>query len=402
MANNKIIKRADGRYQTQIYLGRNKDGKKEYKYFYAKKKSDLENIIDEVRASMRNGIDIKKGDQVFSELASKWLKTKNGNVSPQWYMSLNSFVKTFNSYFGNKKIKDITEADIEEVINDQFKINPNTKKPASKKHLKELRGTARAIFKYAIGKDKSINFNPAIEVDIPSKAQESIKRRALTDSEQQWILDTEHRAKRAAMIMMYSGLRRGELVVLTWSDINLDEGTISVNKSSEVVGGQFLIKDSAKSAAGIRVIDIPRRLVDYLKAETRDSILVCTDAHGRLHTDSSWRGMWDSYLKEINFRHGDFSPFQNRPQSKFDPKGIPFVIPRFTAHWLRHTYCTLLYHAGIDVLTAMKQMGHADVNTTLSIYTHLDSIYKRKAMSKLDTLLEEVCQRSVNPIVQFL
>ena len=400
MASYKINRRADGRYQAQIYLGRNKDGKKELKWFYAKKKSDLEEKIDEARASMRNGIDIKKGDQIFSELASKWLNTKNGNVSPQWFMSLNSYVKTYNSYFGDKKIKDITESDIEEVINDQFKINPNTGKPASKKHLKEMRCAARAIFKYAIAKDKSINFNPAIEVDIPSKAREPIKRRALTESEQQWILDTDHRAKRAAMIMMYSGLRRGELVVLTWNDINLDGRTISVNKSSEVINGQFVAKDSAKSDAGIRVIDIPRRLVDYLKTEPRDSILVCTDAHGRLHTDSSWRGMWDSYLKEINFQHGDFSPFQNKPQSKFDPRGIPFTIPRFTAHWLRHTYCTLLYHAGIDVLTAMKQMGHADVNTTLSIYTHLDSIYKRKAMSKLDSHLEEVCQKFVNPILQ--
>ena len=55
---------------------------------------------------------------------------------------------------------------------------------------------------------------------------------------------------------------------------------------------------------------------------------------------------------------------------------------------LRHTFCTMLYFAGVDVLTAQQQMGHSDAKTTLGIYTHLDSIHKRKQMSKLDDYLE--------------
>jgi integrase len=55
--------------------------------------------------------------------------------------------------------------------------------------------------------------------------------------------------------------------------------------------------------------------------------------------------------------------------------------------FFRHTFCTLLYLAGVDVLTAMKQMGHADIKTTMQIYTHLDAKYQRKAMNKLDDYL---------------
>lgn len=65
------------------------------------------------------------------------------------------------------------------------------------------------------------------------------------------------------------------------------------------------------------------------------------------------------------------------------------VIPHFTAHWLRHTFCSLLYMAGIDVVTAKEQMGHADIKTTLAIYTHLDAQYKKNTMEKLDAFLEE-------------
>jgi len=51
--------------------------------------------------------------------------------------------------------------------------------------------------------------------------------------------------------------------------------------------------------------------------------------------------------------------------------------------------CTLMYLAGCDILTAKNQMGHADIKTTLAIYSHLDTYYKRKSMSKLDDFLNK-------------
>ena len=63
------------------------------------------------------------------------------------------------------------------------------------------------------------------------------------------------------------------------------------------------------------------------------------------------------------------------------------LIPEFTAHSLRHTYITMLYKAGVDVLTAKEQAGHADISTTLAIYTHLDSEFKKKTLTKLDDYL---------------
>ena len=64
-------------------------------------------------------------------------------------------------------------------------------------------------------------------------------------------------------------------------------------------------------------------------------------------------------------------------------------IEPFTAHCLRHTYASMLYKAGVDVLTAKAQLGHADVKTTLQIYTHLDSQYKRSSMDRLDGYLNK-------------
>lgn len=60
------------------------------------------------------------------------------------------------------------------------------------------------------------------------------------------------------------------------------------------------------------------------------------------------------------------------------------MIKTFTPHELRHTFCTLMYMAGVDVLTVSRQMGHANVQITQDIYTHLDAQYKRKKIQALD------------------
>jgi len=275
---------------------------------------------------------------------------------------------------------------LQEIIDSLSEHNPNTGGPASKRLLEITKSTLVQIFSLAI-ENRVLDYNPASRLKIPKNAPAE-KRRTLTNIEQQWVLNTDHRAKRAAMIMLYAGLRRGELIPLTWNDINLKEKAISVSNSVERISNTFLVKDGAKTKAGIRTIDIPAVLADFLASEKREGIFVCEKSGGGMHTESSWKRMWDSYLTDLNLRHGDFSPFQNKPKSKYDPGGVPFVIEKITPHMLRHTFATLLYFAGVDILTAKEQLGHSDIKMTLGIYTHLDKHHKRKSMSKLDDFLD--------------
>lgn len=77
-----------------------------------------------------------------------------------------------------------------------------------------------------------------------------------------------------------------------------------------------------------------------------------------------------------------------QPTSKFDPvRRGGHVIQEFTPHQLRHTYCSMLYDAGVDVLTAKELMGHEDVQTTLGIYTHLSKARKAKSIESLNEYL---------------
>ncbi|MGW8114941.1 tyrosine-type recombinase/integrase [Caproicibacterium sp. NSD3] len=115
-----------------------------------------------------------------------------------------------------------------------------------------------------------MEYNPGVSVRIPRNAPQNF-RRALTDKEQQWIIDTPHRAQRAAMIMMYAGLRRGELIALTWDNIDLKNKTIWVNKSVEMIEDKLRVK-APKTKVGNRTVDIPQRLADFLDPLWQDHL----------------------------------------------------------------------------------------------------------------------------------
>ena len=265
------------------------------------------------------------------------------------------------------------------LVNEVFKCNPTTHKPSAKRTVERYLSAASAVFEYAI-ENRAVDFNPCRYVKIP-KAAKTSERRALTTEERKWVEEMPHRAQLPAMLMMYSGLRKGEVTALLWSDIDFNNKTITVNKSFDFK--QCKIK-SPKTASGVRVVSVPDKLIDFLKEQPKTSVLVVTGANGQRMTETAWKRLWESYINDLNLKYGKAINKRN----KFDPKGNIMTIEPFTPHCLRHTFCTIMYEAGIDVLTAKEQMGHSDVKTTLSIYTHLDKVYKKKNISKLDEYLE--------------
>ena len=383
----KYTRRPDGRYQSKVSLGSG-----QYKYVYAKSVKELEAKLKQLYTQLGKGLDIAAQRDTFGNWSQRWLRLKQAEVSPHRYYVYQCRVHNLSD-LENMEVSKIRTMDLQEIILDLAGSY-------SKSVLREIKSTAKQILQLAMD-NRVIDYNAAESVKIPNISADSrSERRALTEEEQSWILNTPHRAQAAAMIMLYAGLRRGEVVPLLWSDIDLEAGTISVNKSMSRKGSNWEIKAGAKTRAGVRTVFIPGVLIDYLKELPRRSFLVCPDTTGKMLSLSAFEKMWDSYLAELNFRYGDFSCVMItgkngklekfiKPKSRFAPKKIPMVIPQISPHWLRHTFITNLYFAGIDILTAKELAGHADIHTTMEIYTHLDATHKQKQISKLDEYLRK-------------
>jgi len=379
----KAKKRADGRYCSQIYLGRDESGKKRYKSVYARSPAELKEKETAVRLQLGRGLDVLSQRDSFAAWADDWLRLKEKEgITCRQMDNYRRAAKHWKENLQDYEIGQVRADDIERclvALADQG---------LSQRTINLYRSTIRQIMRRAVG--RVIPANPEAQVELSAVGRKEEQRRALTAEEQQWIWDTPHRAQPVAVIMMLSGLRRGELAALTWNDVDLKARTITVNKVIEYdSNGVPSLRHVTKSAAGMRTVDIPQRLADYMSGLPRDNLLVIHSAHGGVMTESAWAKLWRSYMRTLNEKYGVRTPadLERMKSGRPGPKKLDMTIPHITMHWLRHTFCTLLYLAGVDVVQACAQMGHADVSTTLRIYTHLDAIHKRKSVDKLDLYL---------------
>lgn len=369
-------RRADGRIAVQVYVGM-VDGKRKYKTVYGKTQKEAEQKAAELRAQLRRGIEITAQQDTFSVWAKYWLALKSSEVSDDQYALIFSRVNYYMERIGDSKLTDLRVHHLQKLINDLALENPYTKKPTAKNTLRSYMQILSSVFDYAVD-NRVMEFNPATKIKMPKAAPQK-ERHALSKEEQRWVCEFPHRAQPAAMLMMFSGLRRGEATALRWTDIDFENKTILVTRSYNFKQKAFKAPKNGKS----RIVSVPDILIDYLNHMEKKSVFVLTGASGEMMTDTAWKRLFDSYMYCLNLKYGSFVD----TPAKFSPHKIPMTIRAFTPHDLRHTFCTIMYDAGVDILTAQQQMGHSDVKTTLAIYTHLSNEKSQKDIQKMNDFI---------------
>ena len=363
-------KRKDGLYNVQVYVGTREDGKREYKSFYGKTKKEAQFKADAFKVKMNKGV-ISDGSTV-EFWARTWIAEKSVTVGNSQRENYERAVDRLIAALGTVPISEVRPVALQAIINDLYVLNPSTGSPASKRLLQLQTQTIKQIFRFAL-LNRAIDYNPADGLTVPSAAPAG-QRRALTPEEIALVTDFPHPMRTGVLLMLYAGLRRGELLALTWDDVDLDAGTVTVNKSVEFVGEDPRVK-TPKTAAGNRVVYIPAVLIDYLRPLQSSGLVFPHD--GDIFKKTQFRHAWNAYLLDLDQHVSGVS--------KFHPARRGLVsVDRFTPHCLRHTFCTMLFEKGVDALTAQNQLGHADLKTTLGIYTHLSADHAREQMKKLN------------------
>lgn len=328
----------------------------------------------------------------FSDVSEMWLNNAVIGISYTWDEELKSIVSHINGVIGNKQIEEVKASDIEYLIRKLSVKNPNTNKPSSKRFLRCISNVSNSIFDFAI-ENEYVNRNPAYKsaTKIPKTAPTKVVD-AVSDKLKNLIIEYEHSAKIAVMLMMFMGLRTGELLALEWKNIDFDKRTIQINKScSKCSSNQYYVKEGTKNGK-CRIVPIPESILSWLEKEffNSNNSLVFPNNSGRLHTPTTWRRTWKSYQNDLNYYAYTLKCKAKgiTPKNKFAPSGIPDMGIKFNAHQLRHTYATMLFLAGVDVLTMKELLGHSDIKTTLGIYTHLEEKYKKLNIIKFDQYIQ--------------
>lgn len=166
-------------------------------------------------------------------------------------------------------------------------------------------------------------------------------------------------------ILLKTGLRISELCGLSVRDIDLQERTINVHKQLQYTGGKKAYIEQTKTTAGTRVLPMSDEVYEAFKrvisGRKKPKVEQMIDGvSGFLFLDDRGKPML-AYQWEKKFQH---------IVQKYN-KIYKVELPKITPHVCRHTYCTNMAKSGIAVKTLQYLMGHADIATTLNVYTHL-------------------------------
>ncbi len=185
-------------------------------------------------------------------------------------------------------------------------------------------------------------------------------------------------------LALFTGMRRGELIALTWSDIDFDNRTININKSTGYVNKQMITK-SPKNKSSIREITIPGPIMDLIKKYRTEQL------EYKLSIGDQWIGdnhvfiQWNGSQMHLATPYGTFKDIIKKYNATVEDDSKK--IPDIPMHGLRHTSATLLISENVDVRTVSARLGHAQTSTTMNIYAHSLKKSDEKAADVLGNIL---------------
>ena len=179
-------------------------------------------------------------------------------------------------------------------------------------------------------------------------------------------------------MLLYTGMRKGELLGLHWADIDFDTNKINVERSVTHDKNRPII-DTPKTKAGVRSVPLLaplKTVLQQLKGRDSDYIF---GGEAPL-TGTQYERRWTSFCQA----HG--LAIEKKKHIKRNGKDLAITVwkPTVTAHQLRHEFCTIMFEADIDEKTAQTIMGHVDASTMRNIYTHLRAQKLEDAEARLN------------------
>ena len=203
--------------------------------------------------------------------------------------------------------------------------------------------------------------NPCKKIDPPKVDKKQIKCFS-TEQAKIFLKGLENECLKYRVIfciLLFTGMRRGELLGLEWSDIDFDKYTVTINRTSLYTVSKGTFTDTTKNEYSLRTIYVSKELIDLLKLyyeeQQREKV-----ALGDLWVDSNRICIqWNGKPMSTN------TPYEilQKLLKKYD-------LPKVSIHSLRHTNATIMIESGTDLKTTSARLGHSQASTTMNIYVH--------------------------------
>jgi len=288
----------------------------------------------------------------FEFVAKKYLEWYERRRKKSSYLKISSIIEThLIPRFGKRKIDKIRNRDITSLQDDllnEFAIS----------HVKKIHQVLSSIFNFAI-KQEYTSDNPARTVgNIDIEEERHINYWTLEEFKQFMSHVDDELYYALFMTLYYSGLRKGELLALTWKDIDFDNNIINVDKTV-----YNRIVTTPKTSSSIRTIEMPKFVMNLLaelklKRKPKIEYVVFGEFYDHISTSTLDR-KYDEYVKASE-------------------------VKRIRLHDFRHSHASYLINKGTIPSLVAKRLGHKDVATTLNTYSHLYPSTEKEIVSQME------------------
>ena len=388
-----VIPKPNGTYLIRISCGLDSSGKQiaKSKTFrpskpnlsFQKLNKEIENFIEAFEEEARSDNPTVRFDKItFKDFCPKYLELKKTVLSPNSYAFYETIINTeLIPKFGKMKLREIKTYHIQEFIQyltTEKKHRNGEAGGISPSTVRRYATVLRSILSLAYQLEYTDNDAGASKRIIFPKV-ETCEVEVYTEEEVRVIfsaLDAEPINIRALVeLAIFTGMRRGEIVGLKWSDIDFENQSLSIKRSIYKPKDGKALEKEPKSKSSIRTISLPEHLIktllEYkLHQDRHISFMgeawnkldyVFTEEDGLVMNPQTPTRQFSNFLKRHNIRHLKF-------------------------HGLRHTSATMLLANGCDIKTVSSRLGHADLETT-GIYLHALESTDRKAAKTFDAFI---------------
>ena len=350
-------------------------------------------------AKVRGELLNRDGITVFT-YALEWLPVHKASVAKNTYNAYANYIDKLTGKIGTLPMKSVTPTDIKSVYNEYLGQSEST--------IRKARMLYVDMWDCAI-EDGIVKSNPCRSKGSQPHEGTSGSHRALSQEEDDLILNCPADLRLAVLLMRYAGLRRGEVMAFD-IDKNVDfkQGIIIIKEAIHFEGNRGVLSDP-KTDAGKRSIP----LLDLLKNELKGHHgPVCPLKKTDIMTTSAWRSLWDHYIMQLELYANSFTQKRWYHRTKEWKSEHPDLWAKYEAlkkknpeqaeefrlsgwnevsirpHDLRHSYATMLRDAGVDLKLAILWMGHADEKMLLRIYDHPPKDRVKRTVKSLNSFVK--------------
>ncbi|KPG91673.1 site-specific integrase [Staphylococcus hominis] len=305
----------------------------------------------------------------FKQVYELWIEQYKCTVRESTFVRVSNMFKIkILKEFDNMPIQSITTPYCQKVINYWIE---------NYKDFRNIKVYAANVFEYAVML-KIIHENPFKYTKLPKRTRNKSNEYLTyysSDELKQFLELIKDDLMYYAMFRLlgFTGMRRGELMALTWEDINFKNKTISIDKTVTIGLNSKEIIQPPKTHSSIRVISIDGRTLSILKNWRVEQRKLCL-MHG--HNTSN-----KSQCLFTNLRTNKRLQVQH-PNKAMDKICKKYNFKKIKIHGFRHTHCSLLFEAGLSIQEVQDRLGHGDINTTMDVYAHITEKQREKVAEK--------------------